>query len=252
VAPLDIRFRRAVPDPPGQFLPLKLPAADMMPDTLWNKLREMPGFPHIFFTFSTYGWPRPMEALENASEIQVPEVPGLTFALQERKFIPVSHLSGQTSCKLALGHQKCKKLYLLVLPFVDNHDMFSEVARVSVYAGKKIVYGRTLSYPGDVDYWVSNRNPTSFASFREPRDNPFELLPLLLPDREDWPEGKPPGFPQSKWWSASLPVASESCVMSVIEINLQQPMELDHLVFESLGALPAFGIVALTAEIPGD
>jgi len=37
--------------------------------------------------------------------------------------------------------------------------------------------------------------------------------------------------------------------MNVIEINLAKEMELDYLVFESLGALPAFGIVALTAEV---
>ena len=212
----------------------------------------MPGFPHIFFTFSTYGWPEPMEALENIREIQVPEVPGLRFNIPGCTFIPVSHLSGQTSYKLNLERHQYKKIYLLVLPFVDNHDMFSEVARVSAYSGRKIVFARTLCYPGDVDYWVSNRNPTSFASLREPRGNPYQLLPLLDPGKPDWEEGKPPGFPQSRWWSTSVPVPTESCVMSVIEINLAKPMELDHLVFESLGALPAFGIVAVTAETTGE
>ena len=251
VSPLDVRFQFRVPDQPGQFMPVMLSEKDMIPDTLWNELRIMPGFPHIFFTFSTYGWPKPMEALENVSEIAVPEVPGLTFKLAGQKFIPVSHLSGQTSYKLPLDNKEYRKLYLLVLPFVDNHDIFSDVARVSVYSNKEMVYGRTLSYPGDVDYWVSNRNPTSFASLREPRVNPYELLPLLSPEMRDWDEGKPPDFPQSIWWSTSIPVATESCVMSIIEINLGKSMELNYLVFEALGALPAFGIVAVSAEIPG-
>lgn len=250
--PLEVRFRCRVPAPPGRFMPLRLPEKDMIPDTLWNELRIMPGFPHIFFTFSSYGWPKPMEALENVKEMRVPEIPGLRFTIPGRKFIPVSHLSGQTSCKLPLDDRTYRKIYLLVLPFVDNHNIFSEVARVSAYSGRDMVYARTLSYPGDVDYWVSNRNPTSFASFRGPRDNPYELLPLLKPEMRDRPEGKPPGFPQSTWWSASIPLAAESCVMSVIEINLDKPMELDHLVFESLGALPAFGIVAVTAFLANE
>jgi hypothetical protein len=247
VPPLPVRFR--VPDEQGQFIPIMLPENDMIPDTLWNELRIMPGFPHIFFTFSSYGWPKPMEALENIEEIPVPEIPGLRFHIPGQKFIPVSHLYGQTSYKLRLDDKRYRKIYLLVLPFVDNHDIFSDVARVSAYSGRHMVYGRTLSYPGDVDYWVSNRNPTSFASLRGPRLNPYELLPVMSPEMKDWAEGKPPDFPQSTWWSTSIPVATESCVMSVIEINLAKPMELDHLVFESLGALPAFGIVAATAEI---
>jgi hypothetical protein len=209
----------------------------------------MPGFPHIFFTFTNYGWPRPMDALKNTKEIDVPEIPGLRFVLSGRHFLPVSHLAGKVSARIPLQKGKYKKLYLLVLPFVDNHTMFAPVARISAYSNKQIVYSRTLSYPGDVDYWVPDKNPTSFASFREPRPDRFELLPLLHGDMSDWKEGKPPAFPQPKWWSTSLPVVTESCLMNVIEINLERPGDLDSLVFEVLGVMPAFGIVAATAEL---
>jgi hypothetical protein len=37
--------------------------------------------------------------------------------------------------------------------------------------------------------------------------------------------------------------------MDVIEIDLSSPMELDYLVFESIGAYPAFGIVGATAQM---
>ena len=232
-----------------KFQIVELPAKDLIADTLWNTTRNMPGFPHIFFTFTNYGWPKPMEALKETTEIVVKEIPGLKFKIPGMNFIPVSHLSGKTSYKLKLERKKYKKLYLLVLPFVDNHNIFSSVARITAYNNREIAYSRTLYYPGDVDYWVPDRNPTSFATFREPRPDRFELLPLLNNDMPDWKEGKPPVFPQPKWWSTSLPVVTKSCLMSVIEINLQKPGELDYLIFETLGVMPAFGIVGVTAEL---
>lgn len=250
-APVSIHFTRddKTTGKSVRFVSIELPAKDLIADTLWNTLRVMPGHPHIFFTFTNYGWPRPMEALKNVTEVVSDQIPGLKFKIPGRHFIPVSHLAGKVSYKLELGKKKCKKIYLLVLPFVDNHNMFSSVANISVYANNEIVYTRTLHYPGDVDYWVPNRNPTSFATFREPRPSRFELLPLLDKDMTDWKEGKPPVFPQSKWWSTSLPLVTESCLMNIIEINLEKPAELDNLVFEVLGVMPAFGIVGATVEL---
>lgn len=247
--PVNFRFSMDKPSNAPHFISIKLPLKDLMPDTLWTSIRIMPGFPHIFFTFSDYGVPKPMWALKNVKEIAVEQIPGLKFQIPGTNFIPVSHLAGKVSYKLDLEKKKYKKLYVLVLPFVDNHNIFAPVARITAYNNKAIVYNRTLNYPGDVDYWVPDKNPTSFASVRTPRPDRFELLPLLNPDQPDWPEGKPPAFPQPKWWSTSLPVVTKSCVMNIIEINLNKPGELDYLVFEVLGVMPAFGIVAVTAEL---
>jgi len=247
--PVTVHLAFSKPEVTPALVPIPIPEGDMMGDTLWNTIRVMPGFPHIFFTFTNYGWPKPMWALKNVALIGVPEIPGLTFGITGKHFVPVSHLSGHVSYKLDLGHRKYKKIYLLVLSFVDNHDMFSAVARVTAYSGNEAVYKRTLHYPGDVDYWVPDRNPTSFASFREPRPDRFELLPMLTAGSGDWKEGKPPAFPQPKWWSISLPVVTESCLMNVIEISPGKPGELDFLEFESLGTMPAFGIVAATGEL---
>jgi hypothetical protein len=247
--PLTVHFTVRESNQQGHFVPVALPARDLLADTLWNTLRVMPGFPHIFFTFTNYGWPRPMEALQNTKEVGVPQIPGLKFDLAGRRFLPVSHLDGKVSARIPLPKGKYKKIYLLVLPFVDNHTMFAKVARITAYSNRQIIYSRTLNYPGDVDYWVPDKNPTSFASFREPRSDRFELLPLLKSDMTDWKEGMPPAFPESKWWSSSLPVVTESCLMNVIEINLEKPGELDAIVFEVLGVMPAFGIVAATAEL---
>jgi len=248
-APVCFHFSIKDPDKSPRFVPVELPIKDMMPDTLWTTIRIMPGFPHIFFTFSDYGVPKPMWALKNVKEIETEQIPGLKFQIPGTRFIPVSHLAGKTSYKLNLERKKYKKLYLLVIPFVDNHNIFAPVARITAYDKRDIVYTRTLNYPGDVDYWVPDKNPTSFASFREPRPDRFELLPLMNPDMPDWKEGKPPAFPQPKWWSSSLPVVTESCVMSIIEINLNKPGELDNLVFETIGVMPAFGIIAVTGEL---
>lgn len=78
------------------------------------------------------------------------------------------------------------------------------------------------------------------------------MLPILTESQGDWSQGTPPEYPQSKWWSSSRVVETGSCLMNVIEINLDSPMELDYLIFESLGALPAFGVVAASAEIVKD
>jgi hypothetical protein len=247
--PLTVHFTARESEHLAHFEPIMLASKDLVADTLWNTLRVMPGFPHIFFTFTNYGSPKPMEALQNTREVDVPQIPGLKFNLAGRQFLPVSHLAGKVSCKIDLGKKNYKKIYLLVLPFTDNHTMFSEVARISAYSNRQIIYSRTLNYPGDVDYWVPDKNPTSFASFREPRPDRFELLPLLGAEMTDWKEGMPPAFPQSKWWSTSLPVVTASCLMNVIEINLEKPGELDYLVFEVLGVMPAFGIVAATGEM---
>jgi hypothetical protein len=245
---LTITFQTEAGNQPV-FNSLSLPEKDMIADDTWKTLREMPGFPHIFFTFTNYGWPVPMVSYKDAAEVKVEQIPGLGFKLYGQQFIPVSHLSGHPSYQLGLDDKTYKKLYLLVLPFVDNHNMFSPVARITAYAKRQIVYARVLYYPGDVDYWVPDRNPTSFATFREPRPDRFELLPILTPDKKDWEEGKPPAFPQSKWWSSSLPLVAESCLMSILEINLSKPMKLDSLVFETVGVMPAFGIVSLTGEV---
>ncbi len=246
---MNVHFTLENPVKVPQFLAVQLPVKDMMPDTLWTSIRIMPGFPHIFFTFTDYGVPKPMWALKDIQEIEAVQIPGLKFQLSGTQFIPVSHLAGRVSYKLDLEKKKYKKIYLLVIPNVDNHNMFYEVARITAYNNREIVYKRTLSYPGDVDYWVPDKNPTSFASVRGPRPDRFELLPLMNPDQSDRSEGKPPAFPQPVWWSTSLPVVTKSCVMNIIEINLTKPGELDYLVFEVVGVMPAFGIVAVTAEL---
>jgi len=127
--------------------------------------------------------------------------------------------------------------------------MFTKAARVTAYSDNRIVYTRTLHYPGDLDYWVPNVNPTSFATFREPRPDRFGLLPLLKPDQSDWAEGQPPQFPEPKYWSTSIPFVTKSCLMDVIELDLNRPTKLDNLIFESIGDYNAFGIVGAAAEI---
>jgi hypothetical protein len=246
---LRVYFTHDNVSPLDSYVPVELSAKDMIPDSSWNTIRVMPGFPHIFFTFTSYGWPVPMEALKDISEISVPQIPGLKYMIPKQQFIPVSHLSGNVSYRINLEGRNFRKLFLLVLPFVDNHNVFSEVARVSIYSKNEAVYSRTLCYPGDLDYWVPDKNATSFATFCKPRTDRFGLLPLLSADSHDWKEAKPPAFPQPEWWATCLPLVSESCLMNIIEINPGKPVGMDYMVFETLGTMPAFGIVAATGVL---
>ena len=248
-AHITFPFRVRDQEKEAVFLTQPLPPEELIADRQWFNLRVMPGYPHIFFTFSPGRIPEPMEALEGISRLEVEDVPGLEFSFKERHFLPLSHLSGRTSCRIPLKKEVYRKVYVLMLALVDNHNMFSDVARITAFSGAAPKYSRTLRYPGDVDYWVSHRNPTSFATFRGKREAPQTLLPLLGKEQSDWKEGTPPAFPQSEWWSGSLPLEFESCVMSLIEIDPGRPVELDHLVVESLGALPAAGIVAVSGEL---
>ena len=141
----------------GSLVDIPLPQSELIPAAQWNTLRVMPGFPHIFFTFTDYGWPKPMWALTNSDTVSVPQIPGLVFKIPDRKFIPVSHESGKVSFKLDLKSADYRKIYLLILPFVDNHDMFTKAARVTAYSDNRIVYTRTLHYPGDLGLLGSQR-----------------------------------------------------------------------------------------------
>ena len=218
----------------------------MIPDTQWTTLRVCPAYPHMPWNGSR----PPLEALAGQKTIECPGLPLVDFALPQRKFIPVSFKGGRPSYVLDLKSQICRKLYLLVVPFLDNHDMFSEVGRVTVRSSEEVVYARTLRFPGDLDWWFPPAVVREFATVSEGHPNRFGLLPLLTPDQADWAEGHPPKLPQPKYWSSSRLITTASSVMNIIEIDLGRALPLASLTLEALGVDPSFGIVAVTALTP--
>jgi len=226
------------------LVPLTLETRLLMADTDWPSLRVFQGQPHVFVAWAE--WNQPLKSLEGKDALAVPEIPGLEFAINQRKFIPVSRRIDKPSYRHRLAKAEYKKFYLLLLPLVDNHDMFTEVARVNIYNGKKRVGGKVLTYPGDLDYINPMPQPVG-GTYRGARDR-HALLPLLDGKSGDWEEGKAPAFSQPEYWSSSLPVALDSGILTVVEIDLGEAHEADSIVFELQGEYAAFGILGIVAE----
>jgi len=176
------------------------------------------------------------------------------FTLPQRKFVPVSWKMGQPCFTLDLGGRMVKKLYVLVIPYLDNHDMFAEVARMTIRGDKgTVLYTRTLRTPGDLDWWPSAEVfGDIWTTARHGRADRHGLLPLLKEGETDWPIAHPPAFPQPEYWATCLPVITGSCTMNVVELDLRTLKPAQSLVVETLGVTPALGVVAVTVEGPGD
>jgi hypothetical protein len=226
------------------MVPLAFDKDLLMADTEWQSLRVFQGQPHVFVAWGD--WNQPLKSLEGKDTLAVPEIQGLEFSINQRRFVPLSRKIDKPSFRQQLAKGEYRKFYLLLLPLVDNHDMFTEVARVNVYNGEKCVGGKVLTYPGDLDYINPIKTPVG-GTYRGPRDR-FALLPQLAEKEGDWEEGKAPAFAQPDYWSSSQPVALDSGILTVVEIDLGEPREADSLVIEVRGEYAAFGLLGIVAE----
>jgi hypothetical protein len=190
----------------------------------------------------------PLQALGNQSEVMVTGLEGVKFKLQPQQFVPISFASGRPTWSLSLSNLACKKLYLLVIPFLDNHDVYSPVSRVAVETSDGAVLTRTLHVPGDLDWWTPPALVGEFATARGPRTDRFGLLPLLSPTQGDWAEGHPPAFPQSAYWATCRQLNLSSAILNVVEMDLGRPRLLKSLTVSTLGTAPALGVVGIVAE----
>jgi hypothetical protein len=245
-------------------------AEALVSDESWKSFRT-------FYAYAHLPWAQngpPLAALDPggyATGVDQPSVtvPGLpvTFQLSARKLVPVSWKYGQPAFRLDLGGKRYKKLYLLVVPFLDNHDTFTPVARVTLQRVDDRLIGRTLYFPGDLDWWCSEKAVDIFCTARLPRPDRHGLLPLLNVNDGDWSQGKPAvsyftangvwtnehdepwqtSFPQPEYWAACRVLKTESAVLNVIEFDLVQPAELKSLTLSTVGTEPALGLVAVTA-----
>lgn len=223
---------------------IALPRENLIPDTQWNTLRSFKAYVHPPWS----GLQPPLLALGNQTEVTAGGLEEVRFQLAPRQFVPISHASGRPSWSLSLSNLPCKKLYLLVIPFTDNHDVYSPVAQVAVETAEGAVLARTLRVPGDLDWWAPPAIVGEFASARQPRKDRFGLLPLLNPAQGDWEEGQPPAFPQSAYWATCRQLHLSSAVLNVVEMDLGRPRLLKSLTVSTLGSDPALGVVALAAE----
>jgi hypothetical protein len=114
-----------------------------------------------------------------------------------------------------------RKVYILLLPLLDNHDVHSPVARVRADCEDGVTVARTLYFPGDLDWWCPREVVGDFAT-------------------------------ADSGWTRSIGVPTPSGVFDVIELDLGAVREVRRLVVEAVGALPAIGVVAVSGLGPLD
>ena len=219
----------------ARLRPIELPKDGLIPDVQWNSLRTFKAYVHGPWL----GLRPPLEAIANQPEVSVAGLEAVKIKLQSRQFVPISFASGRPTWNLSLSNLTCKKLYLLVIPFLDNHDVYSSVARVVVEASDGVVMSRTLQVPGDLDFWGPPAIVGEFATWRQPRTERFGLLPLLSPTQGDWAEGHPPVFPQTAYWASCRELPLSSSILNVVEMDLRRPRLLKSLTVSTLGTAPA-------------
>ncbi|MCC6728780.1 MAG: hypothetical protein IT208_05515 [Chthonomonadales bacterium] len=228
----------------GRMTPVALPAELLQDDTRWREWRPFPAAVH---------WPwanarPPLEALADRRETTVPGLPLVRFALAGRRLVPVSRHAGSPAVTLGAGGLLARKVYVLLVPLLDNHDTFTPVARVTLRGADGTTLTRTLHFPGDLDWWYPEKVVGQFATARGDRKDRHGLLPLLGVREGDWPHARAPDYPQPAWWATCLPFTTDSTVMNVVEMDPGRPMLLASVTVESIGADTALGIVALTVE----
>jgi hypothetical protein len=157
--------------------------------------------------------PPPLSAIGGHNALTCDALPGLVFPVRpDHKLALASRRLNQPVIQIN-ADQNLRKLYLLVLPFVENHDTFTRCARVTVTAELKpdrppfdaseepvgmsrprypqVIIERTLTTPGDLDSFLSEHAVGPFATARQTRPDRYGLLPLLTAGMGDWAEGQP-------------------------------------------------------------
>jgi len=161
--------------------------------------------------------PEPMKAIEYLKTIQCEEIPQITFPIAYKDRLAVaSHRIGQPKISIKTD-LRLKKIYLLVLPLVENHDIFTRCAAVTVTCKrevvdssaecaswteqryKDVVFRHVLTTPGDLDSFLAEYHVGPLATARGRRCSRYGLLAQLGPDQNDWPEAVPLADPYGLW-----------------------------------------------------
>jgi hypothetical protein len=243
----------------ARMVSIDLPEEALIDDDKWRSLPNFYAYGHPPWN----GSKPPLQALGDKTEVSVPGLPGVPFKITSGKIAAVAWNAGRPDLRIDLYSKRYRKLYLLLVPFVDNHDTFARVGRVSVQLADANPTGQTaqrgrgfqtreLTFPGDLDWWCPREVVGDFASVpREERDR-FALLPMLSPGQGLWKDMLPPEYPQPKFWATCLPLKTPSAVMNVVEIDLGGLLPVKSLWVSTIGLDPAFGLVAVTAVKGGD
>jgi len=239
------------------FEQIELPKESMVPDTGWKGFRKYRAFHH-----PPWVWNSPALEAVTTETLEAPELP-VEFKISGRNMVPVSYTLGSNDYTVQLDDKTYRKLYLLIVPFLDSHDMFAPAGRITLMRDDgELIGARTLYFPGDLDWFCPIEKLDVFCTARIKRDDRYGLLPMLTRNDTDWDLARPApsgwhektginNFPQPVFWATCIPLHTKTSVMSIVEVNLRKPTNLKSLTISTIGTEPAFGMVAITAEIDG-
>jgi hypothetical protein len=242
--------------------PIALPDNLLVDHTEWKSFRKYHAHHH-----PPWAWNKdPLGGLEPGAALASPKLPAVPFELKERKLIPISFRYGRPSVRVDLHGATYRKLYLLLMPLLDSHNIFAPVGLVTLERRDKRFINRTLYFPGDLDWWCPKTVLGDFATCRGEERDRFGLLPRLGPDDADWIEGKPDGriawnwpvggdgrmgFPQPEYWASCLPIETPFSVLNIVELDLGEAVDLSSLTLSTVGVEPALALVAIVGETTG-
>lgn len=187
-----------------------LPKELLSPDTDWHNWRWWSAYGH-------YPWAAlepPLQGLDGKADLAPECCPGLTFANPSRQVAVVSRHLDRPSITIPV-YQRASKVYLLLLPMLDNHDVFAPVGRVSVRCEDRLLFARTLHFPGDLDWWGPKRILGGFATVGA-------------------------GWSDSPAWEAP------SSVINVVEVDLKGMRDVESVTVETIGRYPALAVVGVS------
>lgn len=206
-------FRSEAAADSHRFVPVTIGDDLLISDEHWMDFAAFP----VFWQGPYNSLPRPMDALRGQASVACARVPRVTFPLDKTGRVAVASRKAGHPVITVPVNATFRKLYLLVLPFVENHDTFSQCGLVQVTCRAdydrppfddndepvqwtrarydKLVIQRPLYTPGDLDSWMPEAHVGPMATARQARRNPYGLLSQLTADQGDWPEGTPLASP---------------------------------------------------------
>lgn len=201
----------------------------------------------------------PMHDLADLEWIEPDELPGVRFAGPGRELIPVGHRPDSLSVAIPVDDPRpVRKAYLLVAPFVTNHEMFSRVGEVELVHAQgegpavggvdRVRTVRTLRFPGDLDWYYPVGTVQRLSTWQGPRPARHSHLATLPEDASDWPASvaKPPVFPRPEDWTTSAALSTGNAVFNVIEVEPATPRPVESIIVRRLGSSAVLGIVGVS------
>ncbi|MGC8842721.1 MAG: hypothetical protein ACP5QS_02175, partial [bacterium] len=197
-----------LPYPKEKIEAVNLPDELLRPDEEWRNFRW----------WSAYGHPpwnalrAPLEGLV-VKELRVPSLPNIVFPIEGRKLAVASWWLNVPFLDIVVKRE-ARKFYLLLIPFLDHQDAYSEVGRITAICNDGAVIKKELFFPGDLDWWGPPAIIGDFATV-------------------------------GKGWSRSITVELPSAVGNVIELDLGKRRYVERIRIETIGRYPALALLSL-------